>query len=497
MLDFERCYAAVHSRDARFDGQFFTAVKTTGIYCRPSCPAVTPLSRNVTFFPTAAAAHLAGFRACKRCRPDATPGSPEWNIRQDIVGRAMRLIGDGTIDREGVEGVATRLGYSVRQLNRQLVSEVGAGPLALARAYRAQTARVLIETTVMPFTEVAYGAGFKSIRQFNDTIREVFASTPTQMRRARRNGNASTSGVITLRLAYREPYDGARLFDFIGRRAMPGVESFDGTTYARSLTLYRSTGYVELTPQDGYVSCALWLGDVRDLGVAVQRCRRLLDLDADPAAVIEALSRSEGLGPIARRYAGIRVPGSVDPHEISFRAVLGQQVSVSAATTLAGRLTERCGRRLATPRGAVTHLFPTAADVAEADLSDMGLPGSRAGALRTLASALASGHVRMDPGIDPAEARSRLVELKGIGPWTAAYVSMRGLRDPDVFLAGDLGVKKALQRLGRPADPSSAAALSKPWQPWRSYATQLLWASLEEPPTIPTAHKANRKKEVA
>jgi AraC family transcriptional regulator of adaptative response / DNA-3-methyladenine glycosylase II len=493
MLDFDHCYAAVQSRDTRFDGQFFTAVRTTGIYCRPSCPAVTPLRRNVHFYPTAAAAHLAGYRACKRCRPDATPGSPEWNVRQDVVARAMRLIGDGTIDRAGVEGLAARLGYSVRQINRQLVAEVGAGPLALARAYRAQTARILIETTDMAFTDVAFAAGFKSIRQFNDTIREIFAASPTQMRRSRRNGAASAPGAITLRLAYRKPFQAERIFGFVGARAIPQVESWDGATYSRSLVLYRGSGIVELTPADGYVGCTLWLEDVRDLNLAVGRCRRLMDLDADPDAVMEALGRSPHIGHLARRHHGLRVPGSGDPAELAFRAVLGQQVSVSAARTLAGRIASEHGKPVAEARAGVSMLFPTPEVVAGIDPTTLGMPQSRARALVTLAAALADGDVELGPGVDPAEAREALVALPGIGPWTAAYVSMRALRDPDVFLASDLGVRHALEQAGLDGSPRAAERTAEDWRPWRSYATQLLWTSLAEP----IENKSRHEQEVA
>src|SRR5918998_420211 len=287
-LDFERCYRAVDSRDQRFDGWFYTAVRTTGIYCRPSCPAVTPKPENVRFYPSAAAAQRAGFRACRRCRPDAAPGSPEWDVRADVVGRAMRLIGDGVVDREGVPGLAGRLGYTERHLHRMLTAELGAGPLALARAQRAQTARILIETTDLGLAEIAFAAGFGSVRQFNDTIREVFGSAPSELRKPKRGlapGAVPEPGAIHLRLAYRPPLHPESLLEFLALRAVPGVEEADTETYRRALRLPHGTATVELTPTPGYVAALLRLSDVRDLSPAVARCRRLLDLDADPVAV--------------------------------------------------------------------------------------------------------------------------------------------------------------------------------------------------------------------
>jgi AraC family transcriptional regulator of adaptative response / DNA-3-methyladenine glycosylase II len=293
MFDFDTCYRAVSSRDGRFDGWFFTAVKTTGIYCRPSCPAMTPKRSNVRFYPSAAAAQGGGFRACRRCRPDASPGSPEWNIRADAVARAMRLIGDGVVDRDGVAGLAQRLGYSERHLHRLLVAEVGAGVQALARAQRAQTSRTLLETTDLPVTQVAFASGFASVRQFNDTVRAVFATTPTGLRDRRRNSKGVEPGRVELRLAYREPCDVATTLGFLGLRAVPGVEEYDGATYRRSLSLAHGQGVVALTPAEGHVRADLRLDDVRDLQTGVARCRRLLDLDADPVAINEALGNEQ------------------------------------------------------------------------------------------------------------------------------------------------------------------------------------------------------------
>jgi AraC family transcriptional regulator of adaptative response / DNA-3-methyladenine glycosylase II len=311
--DVERCLRAVRSKDARFDGWFVTAVVTTGIYCRPSCPVRPPHDRNMRFYPTAAAAQQAGFRACKRCRPDASPGSPEWNVRGDVVARAMRLIADGTVERDGVGGLARRLGYSTRQIERHLLAEVGAGPLALARSQRAQTARTLIETTDLPVSDIAFAAGFSSIRQFNDTIRKVFDSSPTAMRaRSRRGEQARTKGTVSLRLPYRRPFDPVGLFGHLAATAVPGCEEVRGTSLRRTLRLANGSGIVSLTPADGHIACDLALDDIRDLPSAIARCRRLLDLDADPEAIAEALGTDPHLAESVRRTAGKRVPRGID-----------------------------------------------------------------------------------------------------------------------------------------------------------------------------------------
>ncbi len=489
--DFERCYRAVQSRDARFDGWFYTGVRTTGIYCRPSCPAVTPKAANVTFHPTAASAQAAGFRACLRCRPDATPGSPEWNARADLVGRAMRLIADGVVDREGVGGLARRLHYSERHLHRLLVAEVGTGPLALARAQRANAARLLIETTDLPLSQVAFAAGFASIRQFNDTVRTVFALSPTELRARRRGRTEATPGSITVRLPHRAPLAADELLAFLGARTVPGVEEVteDGT-YRRTLDLPRAPGVVEVALPGGdggaaHVVATLRLGDLRDLGAAVERTRRLLDLDADPVAVADLLGRDPHLAAVVARAPGRRVPGTVDGAELAVRAVLGQQVSVAGARTLAGRLVAALGRPLAEPSGGLTHLFPSAAALADDDLTAVGMPEARKRAMRSLAAAVDGGLV-LDPAADREDTRAALLVLPGIGPWTASYVAMRALADPDVFLASDLGVRHGLAAVGLPDDPTEAAALAERWRPWRSYAVLHLWAATEPlPPTDP------------
>ncbi|MGI8652637.1 MAG: AlkA N-terminal domain-containing protein [Geodermatophilaceae bacterium] len=486
-LDSDRCYRAVSSRDARFDGWFFVGVHTTGIYCRPSCPARTPLPHNVSYYPVAAAAQAAGFRACRRCRPDAAPGSAVWNVRGDIVGRAMMLIGDGAVDRVGVPGLASALGYSERQLNRLLVAELGVGPLALARAQRAQTARVLIETTSMSFADVAFAAGFHSIRQFNDTVRAVFARTPGDLRSRHRSAPA-TSGVITLRLAHRAPYDGRALLSFFAGHQVSELEEVVDGSYRRVLNLPHGPATAELTPHETFTQCRLRLGDVRDLPTAVASCRRILDADSDPIAVHDALRPDPILGPLIARRPGLRVPGAADAAELAFRAVIGQQVSVAGAMTLTSRLVTALGAPLAIPDGGVTHTFPPPEAIADADLSGLGMTNSRQRTLRDLASALTDGSISLDIGADRRAAVEGLQRLHGIGPWTAAYVAMRGLSDPDIFLGGDLIVRRAMDALsaGSPsrsgADPAAsitereANLRGTDWRPWRSYAVMHLWA---------------------
>ena len=474
--DFERCYRAVKSRDTRFDGWFFTGVTSTHIYCRPSCPAITPQRGNVRFHPTAASAQQAGFRACMRCRPDASPGSPEWDMRADVAARAMKLIADGIVDREGVAGLARHLGFSVRQVQRVLVAEVGTGPLALARAQRAQTARVLMETTDLPVAHVAFAAGFASVRQFNETIREIFANTPTEIRRQSKVRGDAGAGAIQLRLPYRAPFDAGSLFAFLGMRAVPGVEAYVDGTFLRSLNLPHGEGIVELTPDVGCVRATFYLQDLRDLTAAVTRCRRLLDLDADPMAIDETLSLDPLLRSSVRHTPGKRMPGAVDGAELAVRAVIGQQVSVAGARTVTGRLVAVAGRPLVNPRSPLTHLFPTADEIAAAGDPAFSMPGARRRALGSLATAIAEGTVRIDPGEDPDELEGHLLALPGIGPWTTAYISMRALGHPDAFMPTDLGVRRAIARLGHNDDVATVKRLAEKWRPWRAYAMAHLWS---------------------
>jgi AraC family transcriptional regulator, regulatory protein of adaptative response / DNA-3-methyladenine glycosylase II len=483
--DFDHCYQAAQSRDPRFDGWFFTAVTSTGIYCRPSCPAMTPKRENVRFFASAAAAQQAGFRACKRCRPDAAPGSPEWDGRADVVARAMRLIADGVVDREGVPGLAGRLGYSVRQLQRMLLAEVGAGPIAIARAQRAQTARVLVETTALTMVEVAFAAGFSSVRQFNDTIRAVFATAPTELRsRARRFAagepppREGAPGALLLRLPFRRPLCPDNLFGHLAATAVPGVEEAIGDTYRRTLRLARGPGVVELTPTAEHVACRLTLSDLRDLTTAIARCRWLLDLDADPLAVDELLACDPALSSTVAASAGRRVPRCVDGAEMAVRAVLGQQVSTAAARTHAARLVVECGEPLADPRGGLTHLFPSPEALAGVGVA---MPAARRRSLAALVDALATRLLTLDPGCDREQAIFTLSALPGFGPWTTQVIAMRALGDPDAFPAADLGVRRAAEALGLPSAPVALTAHAERWRPWRAYAVQYLWAATPHP----------------
>ncbi|MFD3657057.1 DNA-3-methyladenine glycosylase 2 family protein [Streptomyces sp. NPDC058620] len=445
-MDEQTRYEAVSSRDARFDGQFFFAVATTGIYCRPSCPAVTPKRKNVRFYPTAAAAQGNGFRACRRCRPDAVPGSAEWNVRADVVGRAMRMIGDGVVDREGVPGLAGRLGYSPRQVQRQLNAELGAGPVALARAQRAHTARVLLQTTDLPVTDIAFASGFASVRQFNDTIRQIYARTPSALRAESGTGlgggvrDGSRAGV-PLRLAHRGPYAAREVFDLLAADTVARIEEISGVpghrTYRRTLTLPYGAGIVAVDEESAgpWLEARIHLTDLRDLTTAVQRLRRLLDLDADPCAVAETLGADPQLAPLVAARPGLRSPGAADPDEFAVRTLVGRAE--------AEELVERYGKVLDVPCGGLTHLFPEPGALA----------GSAGGpALRGLATALADGEVRLDAGTDRDAAEEALLRLPGIGRRAAALIRMRALGDPDVDPDGT---------------PGNAA-----WRPWRSYAVR-------------------------
>ncbi|MFF3328172.1 AlkA N-terminal domain-containing protein [Streptomyces sp. NPDC002888] len=498
--DREHCVRAVQSKDARFDGWFYTAVLTTRIYCRPSCPVVPPKPENMTFYPSAAACQQAGFRACKRCRPDTSPGSPEWNQRADLVARAMRLIADGIVDREGVPGLAGRLGYSTRQVERQLLAELGAGPLSLARAQRAQTARLLIETTPLPMAEVAFAAGFSSIRAFNDTVREVFALSPSELRdRTPKRSTKSpqgpyspqplqnpqpphvTPGALTLRLPFRAPLNPDNLFGHLAATAVPGVEEWRDGAYRRTLRLPYGHGIVALTPKPDHIACRLTLSDLRDLTVAISRCRRMLDLDADPVAIDDQLRTDPLLAPLVDKAPGRRVPRTVDEAEFAVRAVLGQQVSTAAARTHAARLVTAHGDPVDDPEGGLTHLFPTPEALAVVDPESLAMPRTRRTTFTTLVGQLADGSLRLGPDSDWPQTRATLLALPGFGPWTVDVIAMRALGDPDAFLPTDLGIRRAAQELGLPSTPAALTARAAAWRPWRAYVVQYLWATDSHP----------------
>ncbi len=507
---FEQRYRAIDARDARFDGQFFAAVSSTGIYCRPSCPARTPKRENVSFYLTSAAAHTAGYRACKRCLPEATPGSPEWNVRRDVAARAMRLIADGVVDREGVDALGTRLGYTTRHLRRLLTDELGVGPVALARARRAQTARALLVGTDLPVTHVALAAGFGSIRQFNDTMQEVFDVRPSDLRAGSGRGAGDhDEGVkestvrLALALPVRQPFDAPGLFSFFAVRAVAGVEAADLSDegrlrYARTLSLPHGPGAVDITAErsndgDWEVRLNLEATDLADVGPAVARVRRLLDLDADPLAVDAALSMDPRLAPLVEATPGIRVPGAVDAHELLIRAIVGQQISVPRATAHLSRLASIAGQSWASSIPGLNRLFPTPARIlehvpqpAEDGPLDpdrpLRLPRRSIKAVRRCSKEMLEGNLEIHVGSDREELRKALEALPGIGPWTASYVSMRVLGDPDSWLPGDVALVAGAKAAGLlPSDLSTAAAhrvlaeRSHAWAPWRSHAALHLW----------------------
>jgi AraC family transcriptional regulator of adaptative response / DNA-3-methyladenine glycosylase II len=478
--DFEACYRAIVSRDARFDGRFFTAVTSTGIYCRPVCPAQTPKRANVRFYASAAAAEAAGFRACLRCRPHLAPGGLQPGASDRVADRALRLIASGAADGgAGVAAVARRLEVSERHLHRVLCEAVGAGPLTLARMRRLQTARTLIEQTGMPITDVAFTAGYSSLRQFNSEVLSGTGRPPTGLRRHGAAGHDG-EGALVLRLGVRPPFDGVALLRFFAARAVCGVEVCSPTILTRSVALPHGAAVVELASHAAQVVVRLWLDDVRDLGAAVDRCRRLFDVDADPQAVDAVLCADPVMAPLVSCRPGLRVPGCVDPEEIAVRAVLGQQVSVARATALASRLTEQLGTPLAHPRHGVSRLFPTSAAIADANLDGLGLTGERAATLRRLAAALARGDIDLGVGCDSHEVVAQLQSIRGIGEWTATYIAMRALRDPDAFPAGDLGLRQAFARAGG-GDPRTLREYAERWRPWRAYATVQLWNHLSLP----------------
>lgn len=475
----ETCLAAVASKDARFDGMFVAGVTSTGIYCRPSCPARTPAPRNSTFHPSAAAAQSAGFRACKRCRPDAVPGSPEWDVRADVTARAMRLISDGVVDRDGVAGLAAQLGYSIRQVQRLTLDELGATPVGLARAQRAHAARVLLRTTDLPLSDIAFAAGFGSLRSFTETVRTTYAATPSELRAGHPVRGTPSRGElleIHLRLGFRKPFNPSNVFGHLVATGVPGVEEWRDGAYRRTLRLPHGPGIVALAPHPDHIAATLHLTDPRDLTPAIGRCRRLLDLDADPVAVDAALATDPVLAPLVAAAPGRRIPRTVDGEEFAIRAVLGQQVSTAAARTHARRLVETRGEGIDDPAGGLTHLFPQAADLVEVGPDDLRAPARRILTLRGLARALADASIHLGPGADWQATRASLTALPGIGPWTTEMIALRALGDPDAFPVTDLGVRRAGERLGQ-----DFARRAERWRPWRAYATQYIWAVDDHP----------------
>src|SRR5579859_1294545 len=484
--DFDLCYRALCSRDVRFDGRFFVGVTTTGVYCRPICPARTAYASHVRFYACAAAAEAAGFRACRRCHPEASPGSSDWNMRADLVARALRLIADGIVDTEGVVGLAQRLAVSERHLHRELVAEVGVGPLALARTRRAQTARLLIDQTSLSLTTIAFAAGFASIRQFNETMQAAFGCAPSAFRR-RIPPEHGAEGKLTLRLQYRPPFDAASLLAYLKQRALPGVEEVSEGRYRRTVILPGSRGIVELEPLEktNAVQLRVQLDTLHDLSMLVQRCRRLFDLDAVPTAIAEILGADPMLAPLVEARPGLRVPGAINGFELAIRAILGQQVSVAGARTLAGRLVAALGVPVEQPQGTLTHFFPAPEVIAQADLQGLGLTRSRIIALQGLARAVAEEGLILERDADRERTLEQLQNIPGVGPWTASYIAMRALGDPDAFPVADLGLRHAFEQQGMEGNVRSVERRAEAWRPWRAYAAHHLWASL------PVAQKVN------
>jgi AraC family transcriptional regulator of adaptative response / DNA-3-methyladenine glycosylase II len=498
-LDRRICDRARKSRDARFDGKFFIAVTSTRIYCRPICPARSPKDENIRYYPTAAAAQAAGFRPCLRCRPEASPGTPAWLGTSSVVSRGLRLITEGALDRDGVEALADRLGVTARHLRRLFVQHLGATPIDVALTRRVHFAKKLLDETALPISQVAFAAGFGSLRRFNGEIRRTYSRTPTDLRRLARR-HAAEPGRYRFRLAYRPPYDWNQVIGFLAARATPGVESVEANRYQRTIAIGNQTGSMAVAPAaDGPALIVdVQFGDPRALLTIVERVRRMFDVSADPAVIGEQLSGDALLKRALAAHPGIRTPGAWDPFELTVRAILGQQISVRAATTIAGRVAARWGTPIETTAG-LTHLFPTAAQLMTAPLEEAGIIATRAATLRAVARSVCEGALVYD-GV---ATHASLLAIPGIGEWTAQYVLMRALNEPDAFLSGDLVLK-------RMADDCSARALdrrSEAWRPWRAYAVMLLWQAardLDQPTRRPDhvrqqhqrsriAHEAERR----
>jgi AraC family transcriptional regulator of adaptative response / DNA-3-methyladenine glycosylase II len=473
-LDRRTCYRALETRDRRFDGRFFTGVLTTGIYCRPICPARTPGRRNVRFYACAAAAEADGFRPCRRCRPETAPGTPAWAGGTTVVQRALRLIQSGAVDENGLDGLAARVGLGERQLRRLFEQHLGATPAAVARARRVHFALSLVEQTDLRLADVAFASGFGSLRQFNDTIKATCGRPPSALRQRPSAIERGAARPIALRLAYRPPFDWTRLLAFLGARAIPGVEQVRDGVWSRTIRAGSAAGWVSVSHEAGAsaLRVEVWLPSAEPLMGAVARVRRVFDLDADPLRIHRYLKAHPLLGAAVARSPGLRVPGAWDPFELSVRAIVGQQVSVKGATTLAGRIAARCGVPVTPAVPGLTRLFPDAPTLAGADLSGLGLTNRRIATIQTLATAVADGAIRFDAPRSADEIAAALSHLPGIGDWTAQYIAMRALGDPDALPAGDLALRRAAGGLS----PRALTETAEAWRPWRSYAAMYLWS---------------------
>jgi AraC family transcriptional regulator of adaptative response / DNA-3-methyladenine glycosylase II len=486
-LDRNICYLALKSRDERFDGRFFTAVVTTGVYCRPICPAPTPRLENVRFMACAAAAEEAGFRPCLRCHPEASPGTPAWLGASTTVSRALRLISEGALDEAGVESLAARLGIGERQLRRLFEKHLGASPISVAQTRRTHFAKKVIDETSIPVSEVAYCSGFASIRRFNAAFRTAYGKSPTAWRKNKTRTNGASDDLLHLKLSYRPPFDWGSLLRFLRARAIPGVELIDDNAYRRTVVIGDSAGVIEVRPVDGrrYLLLSVPSGLSKGLAQIAERVRRLFDLRADPAEITAHLERDKRLGTAVRAYPGLRVPGAWDAFEIGVRAILGQQVSVRAATTLSGRLVKECGEQLDGHPNGLCSLFPTPEQVSVANLARIGLPSKRADAIRSFATAIHRGEVALAFSSSLEAAIEELTALPGIGPWTAHYIAMRAMGEPDAFPSSDLILRRAAAaRDDEMLTETGLLERAETWRPWRAYAALYLWTSY-----------ANRKKE--
>jgi AraC family transcriptional regulator of adaptative response / DNA-3-methyladenine glycosylase II len=479
-LDHQACYRAVKLRDARFDGRFFTAVKTTGVYCRSICPARTPLSKNVVFFPTAAAAQEAGFRPCLRCRPETAPDMGAWRGTSNTVSRGLALIELGALDESSVDGLATRLGVGERQLRRLFRTHLGASPIAVAQTRRILLAKQLLHETRLPMTQVAFAAGFGSIRRFNETFQALYGRPPSELRRL---GGADVPvadyGEFSLLLRYQPPYDWLAMLEFLRARAIPGIERVADNCYTRTFSLDGIQGTVTVRPGSGNaLKASIRASKLSILPQIIARLRRVFDLAADPLAISAHLATDPSLAPLVSKRPGLRVPGAWDGFELAMRAVLGQQITVSGAVRLAGRLVSTYGERLAVPDGDLTHVFPQPEALAGANLATLGMPASRAATLSGVAAAIIASPDLLGAHLSLEEAVKRLRSIRGVGEWTAQYIALRQLREPDAFPAADIGLMRAVaDGDGRRPGVVELLAQAEKWRPWRAYAAQHLWTS--------------------
>ena len=462
------------SRDPRFDGKFFIAVTSTGIYCRPICPVRSPKRVHIHYYPTAAAAAEAGYRPCLRCRPEAAPGSPAWLGTSSIVRRALRLIDDGCLDGGSVEDLAARLGIGTRHLDRLFMEHVGASPIAVAQTRRLHFAKRLLDETHLPITETALASGFGSVRRFNDAFRSAYGLTPQELRRRRRSVLAVSGEEVALRMAFRPPYDWKHMRGFLATRALAGVERVDHRGYARTVACGAGHALVRVSPlaDENMLELRVRGAAPGALFSLSSTARRMFDLAADPGRIVQALEHDPLLAPLVRSHPGLRIPGVWDPFECAVRAVLGQQVSVAAGRTFAERVIERTGQAVSTGESELTHLFPSPAALALADLDGIGLTSARVGTLRVLAGAVRDGLDLSGPAEDVIGA---LTALPGIGTWTAQYVALRALGEPDAFLAADLVLRRVASSIDAPLSARALEARADAWRPWRGYAALHLW----------------------